>query len=142
MTPPCVTPPATAGAVSLSVSNNGVDFSSTSVAYTFDAVAKVAKLMPTGGHIAGGTVVAVSGTGFVNSTKLACRFGKTAASAIEFVSSTQIKCTAPEAVAGASSVGVEASNNGVDFTRDGAHIVSMGAADLTVMVWAVPTHPT
>ena len=28
------------------------------------------------------------------------------------------------------------------FTCDGAHIVSMGAADLTVMVWAVPTHPT
>ena len=25
------------------------------------------------------------------------------------------------------------------FTCDGAHIVSMGAADLTVMVWAVPT---
>jgi hypothetical protein len=126
----CVAPAAPAGAVSLTVSNNGVDFSSTSVAYTFAAVAKVTSVSPKGGFTTGGTVVVVSGTGFVSTTKLACRFGKTAASAVEFVSSTQIKCTAPSSASGEGPVAVEASNNGADFTSDATQFRYQTAASV------------
>jgi len=112
----CVTQASDGGDVSLSVSNNGVDYSSTTVQYTYRAVARVTSIAPQGGSVDGGTVVLVTGSDFVDSGSLACKFGDAAASAATFVSATSVRCVAPSGSSG--SVAVEVSNNGADFTKD------------------------
>ena len=99
----CTTPATAAGPTGLTVTNNGHDFSATSVLYTFKSVATVELLSPSGGYIAGGTKVAVKGTGFTNTAQLACRFGSMAA-LVKFVSPTVVECTSPAAAAGVTSV--------------------------------------
>ena len=60
--------------------------------------------------------MSVSGSGFVSSPQLACRFGTQAAAEIVFVSSNLLKCTSPSGVEG--SVSVEVSGNGADYSSD------------------------
>lgn len=61
------------GDVTLSVSNNGQQFSVSRSTYTFYPQASVTSVSPSSGPLHGGTTVSVYGTGFVNDT-LSCQF--------------------------------------------------------------------
>jgi hypothetical protein len=91
----CSTPPHTAGAVRVEVTNNGVDFTGSGVVYTFTGTESVARISPAAGPVAGNTEVVVHGTGFVQSTLLRCKFDRAVVVPSVYVSSMQIKCPAP-----------------------------------------------
>jgi IPT/TIG domain/Putative Ig domain/Glycosyl hydrolase catalytic core len=68
----------------------------------------IAGVSPSSGSTAGGTVVTISGTNF--SSGATVNFGNVAASSVQFVSSTQIRATAPAETAATVSVSVQNSN--------------------------------
>ena len=70
----CTSPAASAGTSAVTVTLNGVDYSVTGGDFTHTAAARVASLSPQSGAVEGGTVVTVSGSGFVSSESLQCRF--------------------------------------------------------------------
>ena len=112
----CVTPESEAtGDVDVEVANNGIDYSSNSVKFLFRAAESVSSLAPTEGPTTGGVQVTVSGSNFVSSEDLMCRFDSTLAPAT-YVNASNILCTSP--ARGEGLVTVEASNNRVDFTTN------------------------
>jgi hypothetical protein len=52
------------GIVSLSISNNELDFSSSTAEYTYEAMIMVNSVRPSRGPVEGGTIVEVTGTRF------------------------------------------------------------------------------
>jgi hypothetical protein len=76
----------------------------------------VSAIWPTTGPIRGGSLVTVTGSGFINTPLLVCRFG-TVVIAATWIGATSIECTSP-AVASAATVALEMSNNNQDFTLD------------------------
>jgi hypothetical protein len=115
----CTTPAHMPGDVAVRVSLNGQQFAgdNTTAMFLFQTSATVNFLSPIKGSSHGGTVVALSGSFFVKSTSLACRFGRAVVPAT-FVSANRVTCVAP-AQAAAGTVGVEVTNNGADYTSDG-----------------------
>jgi len=122
------------GTVALEVTQNGQDYSSSGVTYTYLPVAEVQSLEPAHGPVQGGTEVLVRGLGFVNSARLTCRFGASNqgpdtadgvgnharprgrssgadVSAARFFNSTCIICVAPPALRPGQAY-LEVSNNG------------------------------
>ncbi|CAM9116223.1 unnamed protein product [Choristocarpus tenellus] len=90
----CITPPSTEGTVGIQVSMNGKYFTTTHASFTF-IHGEVHTLHPNQGPVAGGTVVAVSGSGFSCSRVMACSFGNNPSSLVTCLSPTEIRCTAP-----------------------------------------------
>jgi hypothetical protein len=88
------TSPASSGIVDVTVTTPG-GTSATSAADKFTYLAKptVSSIAPTSGPLAGGTVVTITGTGFVAGSTV--KFGATAASLVTFMSSTSLKATSP-----------------------------------------------
>lgn len=76
--------------------------------YVSTAAPTVTGISPTGGPIAGGTVVTITGTGFTGATSVT--FGGNAASAVTVNSDTSITATSPAHAAGAVDVIVTTSN--------------------------------
>lgn len=72
----CITPRNRfAGAVPVHVSmNNGVDFTTSSVVYTYDLAPQVRRLVPTLGPTSGGTLLKIRGANFYNSKLTKCCF--------------------------------------------------------------------
>ena len=68
------------------------------------------------GPVNGNTKIVVSGTGFINSTSLLCRFGEVVVPISAYFNDTHIMCNSPAHAAG--DVCLDVSNNGVDFTSD------------------------
>ena len=68
----CVTQASEVGDASLSITNNGVDYSGASVKFTFRGDAQVHAIVPHGGSITGGTTIIATGSGFTNTSSLAC----------------------------------------------------------------------
>ena len=91
--------------VALEVSVNGADFTSNAVQYEYQASSQVTSVSPSSGPLQGGTVVMVSGTDFVFSGSLACRFGVMDVAAA-FVNRTLVRCIAPAQGEGAVAVEV------------------------------------
>ena len=97
---------ATSGAVPLSVSLNGADFTDEGeVLFTYNDFIVVDSLSPSTGPISGGTVLTLSGTMFPVAQGMRCRFGNvsamesSAADTFAYVaSSTTATCTAPAAM--------------------------------------------
>lgn len=80
---------------------------------------QVTQILPTSGMVAGGTSVTVSGTGFIASNQLVCRFGTFAVVAAQFVSSTHVECPSNSVGAGdVGTVALEISNNNQDYTTN------------------------
>jgi len=74
---------------------------------------------PSSGLPAGGRVVTISGSGFLNEFGVTCKFGTMSASAATFFSSATLLCVVP-ALSADTSYPVEISNNnGVTYTTDG-----------------------
>ena len=70
-------------------------------------------MIPSTGPVLGGTAVTVTGTGFVNSVSLFCKFGEQEVAGV-FASATSVVCVSPQHIAG--SVNLEVSSNRVDFS--------------------------
>ena len=115
----CKTPPAqpqATGAVIVSVTTNGVDFTraNESLHYEYRSAASVYTVLPASGCVSGGTRVIVSGSNFqevhAGDGGLHCRFGAVSVPA-KLVSSVELVCVAPPHNQGI--VSVEVTNNQV-----------------------------
>ena len=125
--------------VTLAVSNDGVDWSN-SVSFLYlivplVSVCTVTSLSPLSGPPYGGTVLTVTGAGFVASASLSCMVGLTTVPAA-YVNSTAVTCITPPYSAGA--VQVSASNDGahfssvtLTFTYAALPVVTAATADYT-----------
>ena len=102
-------------AVPVEVTNNNQTYTTNSVQYVYVSVFTVSGISPVIGPSVGGTVVTVSGSQFLNSAQLVCRFGSSVVSA-SWLSATSLKCAAPATAP--SVVSLEVSNNNQDFTTD------------------------
>ena len=113
----CVTPPLEVGNVAVSVSNNGIDFSSSSLVYTGETDVTISEFWPVRCSTFGGCAVMLSGSGFTNSSSLECRFGGIPALKTVFESESVVRCEAPAQVEG--EVDIEITSNGVDVASAG-----------------------
>jgi len=99
---------ATAGAVSVLVTNPNGQSASLNNGYTYTANPTLTSVSPSSGSVSGGTPVTITGTNFASGATVS--FGGTAASKVTFVSSTSITATTPAQAAGGVSVVVTNSN--------------------------------
>lgn len=106
--------------VAVTVSLNGVDFTNRGPQYMYYEAVEVWGLFPAIGSADGGTVVTVVGQNFLPSEGLSCRFGASAASPAEFISSDALRCLAPPSPNGPVTVEVTVSNNFVEFSESSA----------------------
>lgn len=116
----CETPAQKPGAARLRISSNGQQYSDTGLSFVYRPQETVTSFSPRRGSVTGGTVVAVNGTGFVNTTSLVCLIGERFGEAV-FKNTTLVLCRVPQAdvMDGVSLVTVRVANNGVDFTDPG-----------------------
>jgi hypothetical protein len=113
------TPAGTAGARDVQIINpNGQSATRTGAfTYTTTATITLTSLSPTSGPTSGGTVITLTGTNFVSGATV--RVGGVAASAVTFLSATQVRATTPAGTAGARDVQIT-NPNGQSATRAGA----------------------
>ncbi|MGA8621574.1 MAG: IPT/TIG domain-containing protein, partial [Candidatus Sulfotelmatobacter sp.] len=102
------TRPATAGAVTVLVTNPNGQSGSLNSGYKYTANPTLTFVSPSFGSISGGTFVTITGTNFVSGATVT--FGGTAATKVTFVSSTSITATTPVQAAGGVNVVVTNSN--------------------------------
>lgn len=109
--------------VTVEVTNNGLDWTSSGVVYTYLPPTTITGVSPKVGPLSGGTVVRVSGSGFEDATagsgkKLLCRFGQSVVTAAMAGVSGDALCVAPT-YQSVGAVSFEVSINGVEYTSDG-----------------------
>ena len=94
----CVSPRQNnAKALSISVSNNNVDFSESSVNFEYVSAVTISGVHPKSGPVAGGTSVTVTGANFENTAaSVTCRFGSDNVPGV-VISETEINCASPSA---------------------------------------------
>jgi len=112
----CVTPARLLGEIDVSVSGNGRDMSSiNAVTFSYQVPPRISGVVPRVGLSGGRSPIFVTGTNFVNSTSLTCRFGQEISQAT-FLSSRSMLCIAGLEQTGTRTVFVEVSNNAKDFS--------------------------
>ena len=89
------TPAHAGGAATVKVTNSDGQSSSQSVSFTYNAGPTVTSIAPSSGPITGNTAVTITGTGFVLGATVS--IGSTAATNVQFVSSTSITAITPQA---------------------------------------------
>ncbi|MCC6387781.1 MAG: IPT/TIG domain-containing protein [Dehalococcoidia bacterium] len=95
---------ASAGAVQVTVTNNTAETSTAAVNFTYVAQPVVSTLSPVTGSTSGGTTVAITGTGLLNTSSVS--FGGTPATSITVQNDNLLSVTAPAHAAGAVTVTV------------------------------------
>ena len=114
----CLTPPmANAGAVSLTVSANGQEYSVTALTFLYLAPLSLTSVAPLLGPSSVSSTLSIAGASFFNSSTLLCRIGGTVSPAL-FLFTDLIVCTAASHAVGV--VNVSVSNNGVDWEVTGS----------------------
>ena len=112
----CLSPAAQSGNVTVEVSNNGQDFTTSGHLYNYHEIMNVTSFTPMISSSDSAALVTITGSNFptygVLPKHLQCRFGAQATRAV-VLSSTSIRCDAPTGDAGIVSVGIT-SNGGVD----------------------------
>ena len=98
----CTTPAGSAGAWTVTATNSDTQTGSLSSGYTYQAAPTITSVTPSGGALAGGTNVTITGTGFLSGVGVT--FGVTACTNLSRVSETTITCTTPAGSAGAVTV--------------------------------------
>ncbi len=98
------TPPGSAGAVTVTVTNPGAQSGSLANGFTYVVVPTVSAVSPNSGLTTGGTAVTITGTNFAAGATVT--FGGTAATNVVVVSGTQITATTPAHAAGSVTVTV------------------------------------
>ena len=109
----CLSPSHQPCTVRVSLSSNGQQYTNNNIQFKYHSRIGVATLTPSHGSLQGGTSVMLKGTGFVNGSRLSCRFDDLIVLAT-YLSDTLISCTTPAHQQGV--VLVEVSNNGIDFS--------------------------
>jgi hypothetical protein len=95
----CQSPAGSTGAVDVVVTTtNGSSTTSTADRFTYVVLPSVSAISPNSGPIAGGTTVAVNGTGFTAASTV--RFGATAGTSVNVVSTTRLTAVSPAGSAG------------------------------------------
>eukprot|EP00698_Gefionella_okellyi_P014432 TRINITY_DN4005_c0_g1_i5.p1 TRINITY_DN4005_c0_g1~~TRINITY_DN4005_c0_g1_i5.p1 ORF type:complete len:1114 (+),score=261.18 TRINITY_DN4005_c0_g1_i5:484-3825(+) len=124
----CVTPAVTsAGPVNVDVTNNNADFTGAPVVFTYFVTSVVTSLLPSFGSAAGGTIVTVSGTDFVDAD-MQCRFGTALSTPVlAFVSATRLICQTPPASA-PGAIPLEVSINDQTFSTSLVHFTYIQSA--------------
>ena len=127
----CVSPYSSTSSLStlVSVSNNGLDYGSSDVSFDYADLIEISSIVPRRGSLQGGTIVTISGTGFVSHSidiendgdaasppPLSCTFGGVESTSVTFVSSEEIHCSAPSSFS-EGFVTVEVSTNSADYTK-------------------------
>eukprot|EP01097_Dermamoeba_algensis_P009053 TRINITY_DN6242_c0_g1_i1.p1 TRINITY_DN6242_c0_g1~~TRINITY_DN6242_c0_g1_i1.p1 ORF type:complete len:472 (-),score=93.82 TRINITY_DN6242_c0_g1_i1:62-1477(-) len=112
----CRAPSSLSGAQKVSISNNGLTWSTEFISFIIDDKKEgeapvVSSIKPTEGPI--GSQITVFGNGFKNTQKLTCRFGVIEVQAI-YLTSSQISCVAPPRFPGP--VYLEVANDGSNFS--------------------------
>ena len=134
-------PQAEAGNVTLEVSINNQDFSSSGSIFEYRGSPTVAALRPSQGPVGGGTLIEVPGGPFSERAAtlgtIYCRFGAESLSRAQRVSVAAISCVSPAYAAG--EVSVEVSENGLDFTTSGQASSSLGRASRR---WSLRSAPS
>ena len=117
----CKSPPQAAScAVTVKISLNGQQYHTARQQFRYYVQPSILKIQPSGGHIGGGTVTTISGSGFqvyidaLYSPK--CKFATATVPAL-IVSNTSAICVSPPSIA-IGYVKVAVALNGVDFTSD------------------------
>jgi hypothetical protein len=98
------TPPGTAGAKNVTVQNSDAQSATAANAFTYITTPVITSVSPASGPIAGGTAIAITGSGF--QTGATVTVGGTAA-AVVTVTATLINATTPAGTAGAKTVTVQ-----------------------------------
>ncbi len=94
-----IVPPHAAGTVNIVVSDSNGNSSSLPRAFTYtSALITVSGVSPNSGSTSGGTAVVITGSNFASGATVS--FGGTPATAVSFVSSTQLNATTPPHAAG------------------------------------------
>ncbi|MGE3610425.1 MAG: IPT/TIG domain-containing protein [Bacteriovoracaceae bacterium] len=94
----CTTPSNSAGAVTVTVLNGDTQSGSAAAAFTYAAAPTISSVAPTSGFAVGGTVVTITGTGFVSGATVTLGSSCTP---VTFVDSTTLTCTTTSYAAGA-----------------------------------------
>ena len=110
----CTSPAQPGGAVTLEVSTNAFQYSSSNTTFVYAQPVNVLFLTPSMGPARGGTNVTVIGEGIVDGSR--CRFGDLAALASMRVSSTEMVCVPPPLEQGR--YAVEVTSNLQDYTSN------------------------
>ena len=113
----CVSPSHRPSTMRVAVTSNGQQYTTDELYFEYHSRIGITSLSPSRGSLHGGTEVFLSGSGFINSTRLSCRFGETITLAT-YVNETLTMCSAP-AVPSEHSAFVQVSNNGIDFSSTG-----------------------
>ena len=128
-----------AGTVDVTVTTgDGTSATSSADKFTYAALPTVTAVSPVSSRMAGGSVVTITGTGFLNAGAVA--FGSTAASTYTIVSSTEITATAPTEPAGTvditvtTPVGTSATSSADHFTYESAPTVGAVAPPVGPLV--------
>ena len=103
--------------IPVSVTVNGVEFATSSFDFYYYYDCTIISISPSTGPISGGTTIVVTGTNFLASTLLSCRFGESTITSAIYLNSTSIQCLTPVSALGAKSFDVTVSNNGKDFSE-------------------------
>ncbi len=133
------TPAASAGAVTVTVTEPGALSGSLTNGFTYVGIPTVSSVSPNNGPVAGGTAVTITGTNFAAGAT--ATFGGTAASNVIVVSSTQITATTPANSAGAVTVTVSVSGQSGSLSKGFTYnpAVAIGFAQVAA---ATPQSPT
>ncbi len=103
----CTTPLASAGGVTLTLTNTDTQSASLASAYIYQAAPFIAGISPSGGALAGSTTLSITGTGFVSGAVVTV--GGAPCSVVT-VSPTLVTCTTPSGSSGAAFVIVKNSD--------------------------------
>ena len=110
----CISPPHPSRAILVEVSLNGFDYSFSQQVFMYINTPSIETIWPLSGPaFAGGTLLTVTGTGFVNSNLLLCRFGQIVVPAA-YLNDKTITCRSPPGQPGL--ISFEVSTNAVDFS--------------------------
>jgi hypothetical protein len=126
-----VSPAESAGTVDVTVTTpGGTSAASSADKYSYDVVPSVTALSPTAGPTAGGTVVTITGTGFVPGASV--KFGSTAGTSVTVVSGTKLTVKAP-AVSSAQTVNVTVTTPGGTSPTAIANLYAFGGPTVTAL---------
>ena len=125
----CTTPVNTAGAVDVTVINPDSQSSTLASSYVYQAPPNVTSISPTAGSIAGGTILTLTGTGFLAGATV--NMEGTGCNSVTVVSSTTMTCTTSAHAAGTLNVTVT-NTDGQFSTLSSAYTYQPGPAVTSV----------